>query len=158
MFKYSIPQLNRVSISSFFNSILYRAKAKEYTFVVVLAVIIGILGGFGAIGFRYLIRFFQWIFFGSRAYTLQYVYSLPWYWKLAVPAIGGLIVGLIVYFFAREAKGHGVPEVMEASTIRGGVIRPRVTVVKAFASAICIGSGGSVGREGPIVQIGSALG
>jgi len=75
-----------------------------------------------------------------------------------IPAIGGLIVGLLVYFLAREAKGHGVPEVMEAVAIRGGKIRPRVTVVKALASSVCIGSGGSAGREGPIVQIGSTIG
>jgi len=75
-----------------------------------------------------------------------------------IPAIGGLIVGLLVYFFAREAKGHGVPEVMEAVAVKGGKIRPRVGIVKALASSICIASGGSVGREGPIVQIGSTIG
>ena len=67
-------------------------------------------------------------------------------------------MGPLIYFFAREAKGHGVPEVMAAVALRGGVIRKRVVSVKALASAISIGSGGSVGREGPIVQIGSALG
>jgi chloride channel protein, CIC family len=63
-----------------------------------------------------------------------------------------------VQAFAREARGHGVPEVMYAVAERGGRIRPQVAAVKALASAICIGGGGSVGREGPIVQIGSALG
>ncbi len=67
-------------------------------------------------------------------------------------------MGPTVWFFAREAKGHGVPEVMEAVALRGGFIRKRVAVVKALASAMCIASGGSVGREGPIVQIGSAIG
>ncbi len=75
-----------------------------------------------------------------------------------IPALGGLIFGPLIYFFAREAKGHGVPEVMQAVALRGGRIRPVVAVVKSLASALCIGSGGSVGREGPIVQIGSALG
>ena len=75
-----------------------------------------------------------------------------------LPALGGLIYGPLIYFFAREAKGHGVPEVMLAVAQRGGRIRPVVAVVKSLASALCIGSGGSVGREGPIVQIGSALG
>jgi CIC family chloride channel protein len=77
---------------------------------------------------------------------------------LVVPAIGGAIYGPLIYRFAREAKGHGVPEVMEAVAMRGGRIRPRVSIVKALASAICISTGGSVGREGPIAQIGSALG
>ncbi len=77
---------------------------------------------------------------------------------IIIPALGGAIVGPLVYYFAREAKGHGVPEVMEALELRGGKIRPRVVVVKALASSVCIASGGSVGREGPIAQIGSALG
>jgi CIC family chloride channel protein len=66
--------------------------------------------------------------------------------------------GSLVYRFAREAKGHGVPEVMEAVALKGGRIRPVVVLIKALASSICIGSGGSVGREGPIVQIGAGLG
>jgi H+/Cl- antiporter ClcA len=66
------------------------------------------------------------------------------------------MVGLIVTFAAKEAKGHGVPEVMEAVVLRNGRIRKRVAAAKILASAICIGSGGSVGREGPIVQIGSS--
>jgi CIC family chloride channel protein len=72
--------------------------------------------------------------------------------------IGGLIYGPLIARFAGEARGHGVPEVMLAVSEQGGRIRPRVAAVKALASALCIGSGGSVGREGPIVQIGSALG
>jgi CIC family chloride channel protein len=67
-------------------------------------------------------------------------------------------VGLLIFYFAREAKGHGVPDVMEAVALRGGRIRPRVAVVKALASSVCIGTGGSVGREEPIAQIGSAIG
>ncbi|HEX6472788.1 MAG TPA: chloride channel protein [Streptosporangiaceae bacterium] len=80
-----------------------------------------------------------------------------WFVVLA-PALGGLLYGPMVDRFAREARGHGVPEVMLAVAQRGGRIAPQVAVVKALASALCIGSGGSVGREGPIVQIGSALG
>ncbi len=72
--------------------------------------------------------------------------------------IGGLMVGLMIYWFASEAKGHGVPEVMSAIALRGGRIRPRVVLVKMVASAITIATGGSAGREGPIVQAGSALG
>ena len=60
--------------------------------------------------------------------------------------------------FAPEARGHGVPEVMDAVRRRGGRIAARVVVVKSVASALCIGTGGSVGREGPIVQVGAALG
>jgi CIC family chloride channel protein len=124
----------------------------------VLAVIVGLAGGFGAIGFRHLIDFFQSISYGSIGNLLDAVQSVPWYFMIWVPAIGGLVVGPLVYFLAREAKGHGVPEVMEAVALRSGIIRKRVVFIKSLASAICIGTGGSVGREGPIVQIGSAIG
>jgi CIC family chloride channel protein len=130
----------------------------EQIYMVLVSVVIGLLGGFCAVGFRLLIQLLNEVFWREGQYTLDYLYSLPFWWRVLAPALGGLVVGFIVYRFAREAKGHGVPEVMEAVAIRGGRIRPRVVVAKMFASGICIASGGSVGREGPIVQIGSALG
>ncbi len=134
-------------------------RMNENAVMIVMAVIVGILGGYGAVAFRWLIGFFQNLFFGQGTGTfLDYLLGLPWYSRLIPPVIGGLIVGPLVYFLAREAKGHGVPEVMEAVALRGGFIRKRVVFIKAFASAICIASGGSAGREGPIVQIGSAIG
>ena len=135
-----------------------RVRVPEHTFMVVVAVVIGVFGGLGAVFFRFAIRLFQRVFFGSWNYSLDFVLHMPWYHKLLAPAIGGLVIGPIVYYLAREAKGHGVPEVMESIVMRGGAIRARVVFAKITASAVCIGSGGSVGREGPIVQIGSALG
>ena len=137
---------------------LRELRTNEHTIMAMLAVFVGLAGGFGAVGFRYLIDFFQNLAYGSSEELLQVVLALPWYLKVWVPAAGGLVVGPLVYFFAREAKGHGVPEVMEAVALKGGVIRKRVVVVKSLASAISISTGGSVGREGPIVQIGSAIG
>jgi CIC family chloride channel protein len=133
-------------------------KRNERVFMSVVAVLIGILGGYGAVVFRYAISTFQIRFYGDGADFLEVAPHVSWWWKLLVPALGGFIAGLMIYFWAREAKGHGVPEVMEAMALRGGRIRPRVTGVKILASAISIGCGGSVGREGPIVQIGSTLG
>lgn len=124
----------------------------------ILAIIVGLASGFGAIGFRYLIDFVQTIGYGSSNNLLELVQSLAWQRKIWVPAAGGLLVGPLVYFLAREAKGHGVPEVMEAVALRNGIIRKRIVLIKSLASALCIGTGGSVGREGPIVQIGSAIG
>ncbi|MFH1125054.1 MAG: chloride channel protein [Pseudomonadota bacterium] len=124
----------------------------------ILASLVGLAGGFAAIGFRFLIELIQSLSFGSKGDLLELAFSLPWYWKVCVPALGGLVVGPLIYFFAREAKGHGVPEVMESVALRSGIIRKRVVIVKTMASAISIGTGGSVGREGPIVQIGSAIG
>ncbi len=141
-----------------FFGILGRMKRNEHTLMGVLAVFVGVAGGFGAVGFRYLINFFQKISYGSSENLLDIVQSIPWYHKVWVPALGGLVVGPLVYFLAREAKGHGVPEVMEAVAIKGGLIRKRIVLIKTMASAVCIATGGSVGREGPIVQIGSAIG
>ncbi|MGD9237445.1 MAG: chloride channel protein, partial [Desulfobacterales bacterium] len=135
-----------------------KLQANEHTIMALLGVVVGLFGGFGAVGFRYLIDFFQTLAYGGKQDLLELVVNLPWYYRVMVPAVGGLIVGPLVYFFAREAKGHGVPEVMEAVALKGGVIRKRVVVVKTLASAISISTGGSVGREGPIVQIGSAIG
>jgi chloride channel protein, CIC family len=77
---------------------------------------------------------------------------------LLSPVVGGLVVVFLVQRFAPEAKGHGVPEVMDAVFYRHGNIRGQVAIVKSLASALSIGSGAAVGREGPIIQIGSALG
>lgn len=129
----------------------------------IIAVLVGVGSGLGAVVFRYLIYFFTWLFtghaqFGQAGYTGSA--HLPWLglaFFVVVPVIGGIIYGPLIYRYAREARGHGVPEVMLAVADNGGRIRPQVSVVKAVASALCIGTGGSVGREGPIVQIGSAL-
>lgn len=126
--------------------------------MILLAILIGLAAGFGAVFFRWLISSIQDLSWGSAGTPLEKFAESAWYWRMAVPAAGGLLVGLIVKFLAPEAKGHGVPEVMNAVARLGGVIRPVVAVAKSFASAICIATGGSVGREGPIVQIGSAIG
>ena len=128
-----------------------------------LALLVGAGSGLGAVVFRYLIYFFTWAATGHVEFGQQgRVPSahLPWLglgFFVVIPVIGGLLYGPLIYNWAREARGHGVPEVMIAVAEGGGRIRPQVSVVKALASAICIGVGGSVGREGPIVQIGSAL-
>ena len=128
-----------------------------------LALLVGAGSGLGAVVFRYLIYFFTWAATGHSQFGQQGRAAsahLPWLgvgFFVVIPVIGGLLYGPLIYRFAREARGHGVPEVMIAVADEGGRIRPQVSVVKAVASALCIGVGGSVGREGPIVQIGSAL-
>jgi CIC family chloride channel protein len=129
----------------------------------VLALAVGLIAGVGAIVFRELIVGATHLFTGrtdpsavGRVANPELPALGPWY-LLLVPVVGGLLYGPLVARFAPEARGHGVPEVMLAVGRHGGRIRPRVALVKALASAICIGSGGSVGREGPIVQIGAAM-
>ena len=123
-----------------------------------LAVLIGALAGYGAVLFKFVLKFMQWAFYRHSGEMLFFADAIPLWMKFAMPAVGGLIVGLVVTFFASEAKGHGVPEVIQAIAMRGGRIRKRVAAAKIFASAVTIGSGGSVGREGPMVQIGSSIG
>jgi CIC family chloride channel protein len=139
-------------------SLFERAKMTEHTFMIVIAIIIGVLAGFSAIGIRAMIKFFSDISFPGPGNLLQNIMNTPWYLIIIIPIVGGLIVGPIIYYLAPEAKGHGVPEVMQAILLKGGQIRGRVAFIKAVASAISIGTGGSVGREGPIIQIGSSLG
>jgi len=120
-----------------------------------ISLAVGIGTGLGALLFNTMISWVsRFAFFTLPALVPQAHMALI----AAVPALGGLIAGPLIYRYAREAKGHGVPEVMEAIALRGGRIRPIVVVIKAMASAFTLGTGGSVGREGPIVQIGAALG
>ena len=128
-----------------------------------LAVLTGIIAGLGALFFRALIAFVHNLsFLGKLSLTYdanQHTPVSPWGAAvILVPVLGSIIVTFLVTKFAPEAKGHGVPEVMDAIYYGKGVIRPVVAVFKALSSALCIGTGGSVGREGPIAQIGSAFG
>jgi CIC family chloride channel protein len=129
----------------------------------VLAAIVGIVTGFGALLFRLMIGAIHNLFF-LQTFSVNYDSSQftptnPWGVAVVlVPVVGAVIVTFIVSNFAPEAKGHGVPEVMDAIYYKGGVIRPIVAAVKSIASAVAIGTGAAVGREGPIIQIGSALG
>ena len=133
-------------------------KMAEHTFIILLAILIGVLAGLGAVGIRWLIKTVSAISFTGSGNVYENILHTPWYWIIIIPVIGGAIVGPIIYFLAPEAKGHGVPEVMQAILLKSGRIRPRVAFIKTIASAITIGTGGSVGREGPIIQIGSSLG
>jgi CIC family chloride channel protein len=143
---------------------LSRAVARGSRGMLALSLLVGAGAGLGAVAFRYMILGFTYVFTGHRDYSAAGHASNPllpglgiWFVVLA-PVVGGLIYGPLVSRFAPEARGHGVPEVMLAVNRLGGRMRPQVPIVKSLASALCIGSGGSVGREGPIVQIGSALG
>ena len=127
------------------------------------ALVVGVIAGLGAVAFRALIALFHNLFFLAR-FSFHYDATVhtpasPWGPLIVLaPVAGAICVAFLVKNFAPEAKGHGVPEVMDAIYYDKGVIRPIVALVKSVASAISIGSGGSVGREGPIIQIGAAFG
>lgn len=144
------------------NPILRWLRENRYG-LLVLALLVGLGAGLGALLFRGLVDGITFLVtghaeFGQDGRVLSD--QLPWLglaFYVVMPVIGGLLYGPLVYRWAREARGHGVPEVMVAVAEGSGKIRPRVAIVKALASALTIGTGGSVGREGPIVQIGAAL-
>src|SRR5579863_9952301 len=128
-----------------------------------LALGLGVVTGLGAVVFRDLIGLIHNLAFTGHA-LVHYdanIFTAPAPWGplvILVPVLGAVGVTFLVTQFAPEAKGHGVPEVMDAIFYKGGIIRPVVALIKSLASAIAIGSGSSVGREGPIIQIGSAHG
>ncbi len=138
-----------------FGALLDKTTPPEGLLLLVLSVIIGGTTGLAAVAFIHLIAIIQ-----NRSYTtVQFLFPHLGIWSYALVPIGGaLLAGPVIAWFAREAKGHGVPEVMQALVMRGGRIRPRVAIAKIVASALCIGTGGSAGREGPIVQVGATLG
>ncbi|MCB9091610.1 MAG: chloride channel protein [Halobacteriovoraceae bacterium] len=130
------------------------------TQVACYSAVVGVAAGLGAVIFRYLIGFFQNLIFHKQ---IDYHLISPaghqhGAWVILIPMVGFIVVSYIIEWFASEAKGHGVPEVIEAVMNKGSIIRKRVVAIKALASSITIATGGSVGREGPIVQIGSASG
>ncbi len=126
------------------------------------ASIVGVVSGLGAVFFRLLIAFFHNLFFFGKLsfrYNSNLHFTSPFgVWVILIPAVGMFIIGFLTQKYAPEAKGHGVPEVMDAVLTNGGKIRPIVSIIKITATAIGIGSGESVGREGPIVQIGASFG
>lgn len=129
--------------------------------LIVLAIVVGLGGAVGAALFHLIIYVSTNLFYGPGAAgnfigTISAL-SLPL--RILIPTLGGLLVG-VIYKYAKvtEAEGEGVPEVMEALAHHRGNIRPIVAPVKIITAAITLGSGGSAGREGPVIQIGSAIG
>ena len=134
-----------------------------HSVMLLLSIVIGISTGFIAVALNYLISIIHNVIFlwhWSFNYdVLQHTPKSFWGWAVIfVPVYGAIIVVYLISKFAPEAKGHGVPEIIEAVRFKGAYIRPIVAIIKGLASAISIGTGGAVGREGPIAQIGSTVG
>ncbi|MEE9153400.1 MAG: chloride channel protein [candidate division NC10 bacterium] len=133
----------------------YHPRIPEGAYLSVISVLVGLTTGLGAVIFIKLLNYTHHLFFETsrEVFTL-----LGDYYVILLPVIGGLIVGPVIYYMAQEVKGGGVPEVMIAMAIKGGRMRKRVAFAKIVTSALTIGSGGSAGREGPMVQIGGGIG
>lgn len=136
--------------------------------VVVFSPLVGFIAGLGAVGFYLSL---DWMIHHVLGGLLHFqvpptgegtahpiVYPGPWWLILLVPMVGGLISGLLVFTLAPEAEGHGTDALIRAFHRGGGQIRTRVPLIKAVASVVTIGTGGSAGQEGPIAQIGAGFG
>jgi CIC family chloride channel protein len=147
----------RKHVQIIFLKLIQRINLPEDFYMLFLAAIIGIMAGIGAYVLNLLINGFHLAFF-KKILNLSPFPIVSYLLLILFPAIGGLIVGLVIHHFSRESRGHGVPSVIEAIANRDGYIRPRVTLITSFTASATIGSGGSAGKEGPIVQIGAAIG
>ena len=150
------PKINGVfnSRAKFLLAFFRRFHISPVQITFAFSILIGIVAGLGAYVFKTLIFWVEELCHLNNPASCGHLGI----WLILIPALGGAIVGPLIYFFAREAKGHGVPEVMFAVMKKGGRIRPIVAIIKSIASAITIGTGGSAGSEGPIVQIGAGFG
>jgi chloride channel protein, CIC family len=126
--------------------------------LLVLAIIAAAAAAYGAIAFRELYLSTRFFAFGTTSEELYtHVASLPMWQRVLAPALGGLVVGLLVRFLMPEQRPQGVPDVMEAVALRSGAMDTRAGIGAAIVSATSIGFGASVGREGPVVHLGAFL-
>ncbi len=155
-----LTRFYRFKISHFFSQFSFT----QDTYLLILGGIVGVLCGFGAVLFHESINLIKELFFdkpGGFWGLPTLLGSKTWYSiiiLILIPAIGGLIVGVMAHYFEGAKKGEGIPNVIDAVASRGGVIKGSVGILKAIGSAVSIGTGGAGGKEGPIVQIGSAIG
>jgi len=131
-----------------------RYQLSDQTFLIIVAVIVGFLGGLGSIGFEWMIEIGQHFFFE----IVPDLVGNPKWLVILIPAFGAFFLAPLIYFFPVEAKSDGVPATMEAVALKGGIIKVRTFSTRMLASAITLGSGGSAGKEGPIIQIGASIG
>ena len=135
-----------------------RLRRNPHLLLSLLACVVGVIAGYGAVGFRLAIDAIQLLFYGSGSeQVLSMAIHLEWWHRLAAPALGGLVVGAMIYFLLPDRRPHGVADVIEACAVRGGRMRLRDGLVATAASAVSIGAGASVGREGPVVHLAATM-
>lgn len=135
-----------------------RPRVREIHAVLLLAALIGVLGALATVAFRMAIRGVGWAFTGHTGGLVAAAMSLPWWQRLAVPAIGGLLAGGVLQIGLRLVHGRTTTDYMEAVAVGDGVLGVRTSLVKSASSLLTIGSGGSIGREGSMVQLAALIG
>jgi CIC family chloride channel protein len=131
---------------------------EELTGIVFWAASIGVLGALASVTFREAIRLFEFVLTGHSGSLVQVATLIPKWQRVLVPVIGGLLAGFTLHFGARALQSRRAVDYMEAIVVGNGVIGARATVIRSVASLLTIGSGGSIGREGPMVQLAALIG
>ncbi|WP_417813335.1 chloride channel protein [Thalassospira alkalitolerans] len=138
---------------------LRRVVKSEQLVLSVLALVVGAMAGAGTIVFREGILFVQTLTFGSGEEAVhEYLRTLPAWHLIAVPILGGLFVGVFIYRFLPERRPHGVADVVDAALFHDARMSSRCGIKSAFISAVSLGTGASLGREGPVVHMGASFG
>lgn len=141
-----------------FRERLIGALRHEHIVLALIAVVVGVVTGFAVIGLREVIQLVQLLLYGTDSERFFfYVQDHPWWLVILTPAIGGLVVGIIVHKTLPDSRPHGIADVMEAYALKRGFMSMRTGLWSAVASTISLGSGASVGREGPAVHLGASL-
>lgn len=141
------------------NELLERAKLKESTFYIVIAVIIGICAGISFLVFHWMINFLSNLFIGEDTGNAVAGFKrLPFYLKFILPLAGVFISGFIIRYISRESGGAGIGLLLKVIKVKNGILPSRMIVFKVITSALSIATGVPLGSEGPIIMIGSAVG
>lgn len=124
-----------------------------------IALLIGIMAGFASLLFRLLVDRMQAVFYGTEDVRLlaSFAQTLPWYWILLIPVLGGLVVGVILTRFTPDGRVRTVSDVIEGAALRDGRVEKRAGLASALASVVTLSSGGSSGREGPVVHLAAVI-
>ena len=137
---------------------LRRLIRNDHLILVILVIVAGTAAGAAVIGFRETISFIQLALYGSDSeHLFTNTEAVAWWQILLAPVAGGLVVGVLVRYLMPEGRTQGVADVIEASALKGGWMSSRVGLTAAVVSAVSIGAGASVGREGPAVHLGASL-
>ncbi|MDD9878788.1 MAG: chloride channel protein [Magnetovibrio sp.] len=130
----------------------------DHLILSVLALVVGCIAGAAVVVLREMIALVQFVGFRAEAERLaDYAAELPWWHVIAVPTVGGLVVGVLVYRFLPDRRPQGVADVIEATALRSGRMSSRVGIMAALVNGLSVGAGASVGREGPAVHLGASL-
>ncbi|OJI92574.1 CIC family chloride channel protein [Planktotalea frisia] len=124
-----------------------------------IALMIGIAAGLAAVLFRFGVSFLQQTLYGVEDVTKLHSFaeSLPWYWVLIIPMMGGVAVGIILHHFTPDGRVRSVSDVIEGAALNEGRVEKKAGIASALSSMITLGTGGSTGREGPVVHIAAMI-